>query len=152
MPPLSNPKWEEFVQEYLINGGSATQAYAKVYNCKIESAMSAGPSLHRREVIKARIAECQNRVMDMTLKTAAERRQQLLERLDKIIYAKTDDAPRHTEILKAIELQMRALGMLDPQEGNKHNISLHIEGIERQDRDQWLAQNNPQLRPPNGGG
>jgi phage terminase small subunit len=101
-------KEKAFCEEYVINGGSATAAYLKAYECEYTTANSAGWKMLKRDGIRDYIASLQKEAFEAAC-ISAER---VALRLADIAFANKED--EHYTIsaqIKALELLQKQLGL-----------------------------------------
>ena len=115
-----------FCEEYVANGGNATQAYLKCYECEYTTANGQGYRLLRKPEVKEYIVALQKEAFDAAC-ISAER---VALRLAEIAFAdKKDEDYTVSFQLKALDLLQKQLGLQHQKlEADLHNdIVINIE-------------------------
>ena len=108
-------KQEKFVQEYLSNGGNATQAYKVAYDAKNTSSKTINENASRmlaKSKIKARLNEYQEKTQETVLYTAEKSFNKLNELLALALCPDGENGRMNLQAaLKAEELKGRLVGL-----------------------------------------
>ena len=108
-------KQEKFVQEYLSNGGNATQAYKVAYDAKNTSSKTINENASRmlaNSKIKARLNEYQEKTQETVLYTAEKSFNKLNELLALALCPDGENGRMNLQAaLKAEELKGRLVGL-----------------------------------------
>lgn len=101
-------KEKAFAEEYVRNGGNATQAYLVAYNACYDSAKSDGWRVLKREGVKEYITQLQKEAFANACITA----ERVALKLAEIAFAnKDDEAYGASSQLKALDLLQKQLGV-----------------------------------------
>lgn len=101
-------KEQAFCEEYVLNGGNASRAYEKAYNCSIEDARKRYCKTFRKEEIKQYILKLQKEAFAAACITA----ERVALRLSDIAFAeKGDEIYNISSQLKALDLLQKQLGL-----------------------------------------
>ena len=108
-------KQEKFVQEYLSNGGNATQAYKVAYDAENTSSKTINENASRmlaNSKIKARLNEYQEKTQETVLYTAEKSFNKLDELLELALTPEGESGRINLQAaLKAEELKGRLVGL-----------------------------------------
>jgi phage terminase small subunit len=107
-----------FVDEYMLNGFHATNAYKSVYGCSQKSAEAAGPKLSNSPEIKEEIERRQRENFNLNIIS----REEIIQTAKEIMLINKKKAPMIA--LKSIEILNKMLGYNSP---DKIEMSGNIE-------------------------
>lgn len=101
-------KEKAFAEEYVRNGGNATQAYLTAYDCCYDTAHKEGYRVLKRPGVKEYVTKLQKDAYDAACITA----ERVALKLAEIAFAnKEDEAYGPTSQLKALDLLQKQLGV-----------------------------------------
>ena len=127
-------KQEKFVQEYLTNGGNATQAYKSAYNCEnmqFDTINNRAYELCKHSGIKARIQAHRQSIKDKFEYTVEDSFKQLDELLKLALCPDGENGKINLQAaLKAEELKGKLKGLYIEKVENKHDLGNRLVKIE----------------------
>ena len=125
-------KEKAFCEEYVLNGGSATGAYLKAYDCAYSTANTNGWKMLKKEYVKEYITELQKEAFAAACITA----ERVALKLSEIAFSdKEDEYYGANAQLKALDLLQKQLGLQTQkvEAEVKDRIIINIEEQERRD-------------------
>lgn len=120
-------KEKAFCEEYVLNGGNATEAYLKAYQCAYSTAHSTGCRLLKKPLVNDYITELQKEAFKAACITAER---VALKLADIAFAAKEDKEYNANSQLKALDLLQKQLGLQHQKIEADVNTEINIEIVE----------------------